>query len=286
MPHGIGNRPRREPVRLVQDQRHAKRRLVGEQAVRHLAVLAERLAVIGGEHHERVASSLRVQHRLQEGPERSVDRRHFAEIWRVAIPRRIRLGRRVREVRLVHVDPRQPRRPRRAGGRGRGRILAPDPLERGGDGVRTAALRDAERDVRLVLRKPIVVDVEAARQTEAGVERKSADEGAGPVVAPAHQRRERLDGGREPEAGVLAHAVAEGVQTGEDVRVRRQRDDTGGAGLGEADAGGGEPIDPRRRGRSVAVGANRVSAQRVDGDQLDVGRGAPLGSSAAAGGGE
>ena len=41
----------------VEDQRHAQRRLVGEQAVRPLAVLAEALAVVGGDDHQRVVGA-------------------------------------------------------------------------------------------------------------------------------------------------------------------------------------------------------------------------------------
>ncbi len=270
--------------RLEKDQRHAQRRLVGEQPVRHLAVLAERLAVVRGEDDERVGVVRAVERRLKEWRERGVGGGDLAEVGRGAISRGERLRRRVREVRLVEVHPREPGRCRARLAGACGAALA-HPLECGGDGRRRRALGHAEGDVGFALGEAVVVDVEAARQAEAGVEREGADEGAGAIAARVEQRRERVGGGRETEAGVFADAVAERIDAREDVGVRRQRHDRRGVGLIEADAGGGEAVDPGGGDRAVAVGADRVGAQRVDGDEEDVARRGPRGRGGAAAGG-
>ena len=265
MLHRVGDDAGGNPMRVVQDQRHVQGRVVGEEAVRHFAVLAERFAVIRRQHNHRVAACRRVEHRLQQRAERGVNRGDFAEVRRAAIPRRERLRRRVRKMRLVHVHPREPRRG-----------VARDPRQRRGDRVGAAPLRNAKRDgAGLVLRKVIVVDVETWRQTEARIERKGADERAGAVVPRAQQRRQRRDLRRKTEAGVFAHAVAERIQAREDGGMRRQGDDGRGAGLGESDAAGRQPIDPRGRRGLVAVGAERIGAERVDGDEEHIGRRAP-----------
>ena len=75
-PFAVDSRLARRDLR--DDQRHVERRLVGEQAVRALAVLAEALAVIGGDDDQR-GTRLRGE-AIEQRPERRVRPRHFAEV--------------------------------------------------------------------------------------------------------------------------------------------------------------------------------------------------------------
>ncbi len=54
---------------------------------RRLAVLAERLAVVRGHHHERVGLPPGCEDRLEQRRERRIGRRHLAEV-RIARPSR------------------------------------------------------------------------------------------------------------------------------------------------------------------------------------------------------
>ncbi len=114
-----------------------------------------------------------------------------------------------------------------------------------------------------------VVGVEARRQAEARVEREGADERAGAEAVVLQPGGERLDAWRQSIAAVLAVAMLKRVQTGKDAGVRGQRDDGLSVGERETDAAGGDGIDVRRA-RRAAVAAERVAAQRIDGDEEDV----------------
>ena len=71
-------------------------------------MVAERFAVIPCDDDERARGRALFEDRRDERRERSVGRRHFAEIRRLAVLRRERLGRRVRKVRVVQVYPGEP----------------------------------------------------------------------------------------------------------------------------------------------------------------------------------
>ena len=99
-------RRRRRRPELGDDQRHAQRRLVGEDAVRQLAVLAEALAVIGGDDDERLARQARQA--IEERAERVVGPGDFAGVRIVGIAPRELLRRLVGRVRIEDVHPREP----------------------------------------------------------------------------------------------------------------------------------------------------------------------------------
>ena len=61
-----------EQARLIDDERHSQRGFVGEHAVRGLAVIAERLAMIRGEHDQRPSVSAAVRIGSSRGSERGV----------------------------------------------------------------------------------------------------------------------------------------------------------------------------------------------------------------------
>ena len=163
MAHRVGHDPRREEPRLIEDEGDPQRGLVGEDPVRRLAVLPERLPVVRREHHERAAGLPRGQDRLQEGAERGVGRGHLAVVGVPAEARGEGLGRVIGVVRLVEVHPAEegpPARRLEPPARERHRVGAPSLLElesRPGEGPDEA----------------VVVDLEAAPQAEPRREREA-----------------------------------------------------------------------------------------------------------------
>ena len=261
MTRRLRNDVRAESSRLKNDQRHFQRRLVRKDAVRRLAVLVERLAVVGGQDDERPAVAAFGDHRIEQRGQRRVGRRHIAEIGVVPEPRSKRFGRRVRKMRLVKVNPQEPwrslRSPRALVGPG---PVGIQPLPGRGDRFDAATLGHTKRGVVFALPVAIVVDVEPASEAEAHVERERADEGRGPIPTRFEHCRQRVGVIGKSESGVLADAVMQRVSARENIGVRRQRDDRGGMGAGEPDAACRQPIDPRRRDNPVPVRADRIGS--------------------------
>ena len=88
-------------------------------------------------------------------------------------------------------------------------------------------------------------------------------------------RRQRL--GERRNLGVDAHAivprtVTRRIATGHQRRVRRQRDRRSRKGAIEAHATGRQPVDVWRPCPAVAVRAEPIGAQRVDGDEDEIAR--------------
>ena len=100
------------------------------------------------------------------------------------------------------------------------------------------------------------------------IERKRGDERRGLEAA-----RVQLGGERRhvwpTRAGRCRARRGRRIAAGEQRRVRRQRDRRGGVGALEGGAALREPVERRRPRPRVAVGADVVGAQRVDGDQHD-----------------
>src|SRR5262245_66185599 len=103
-------------------------------------------------------------------------------------------------MRLVDMDPREP-----------GFLLPSNPIDRGRNRRRTGPLRLAERTPLGPFAVPVVVDIEAAREAEADVERKRAHERARPVALRLEHGRQRRELGWNAEARVLPHAVGKGI---------------------------------------------------------------------------
>ena len=108
MPGGTRIAPRRDAV-APDDQRHLERRLVGEDAVCELAVLTERLAVIGGQHHQR-RTPVAFEEGLEQRRQKAVGGRDLAEVRIVTEVRGKGLGRRIGRVRVVEMHPEETRR--------------------------------------------------------------------------------------------------------------------------------------------------------------------------------
>ena len=132
-----------------------------------LAVLAERFAVVGGDHDQRRAAAGRAGG-FEERSERVVGVGHLAVIGTGRIARVERRRRTVDRVRVEQVHPREP-----AVG------LRFDPGARGGDHRLGRAL--GNREVGRAFRKAeaVIVDIEAVVEPELAVEREGGDEGAG-----------------------------------------------------------------------------------------------------------
>ena len=242
----------------MQDEGHPQRRLVGEDAVSRLAVLAEPLAVIRVRTTSVRPSSARGEHRLEERAERGVGGGHLAVIGRAAGEARgERLRGLVGVVRLVEMDPGEVGRP-------------PSPRSisvRRATVVRARALLLEERGPRGVADEAVVVDVEPPVETEARVERKSAHERPGGVPA----RPSRAWPASPPPPGIGSPRC----------RARRGRSGGGPRGCwrgreasGRCERGPSRSARPSRKDgpstasrRCLAVSAQRVRTQRVDGDE-------------------
>ena len=128
-----------------------------------LAVLAQALAMVAGD-DDRLRARDPVEG-LDDPPELLVHRGHFPQVGVLRVAAAERLGRRVRRVRLVVMDPEEERL------RGSGAQKRECSLGR----LAAGAFRAPGREL-------VVVDVEASREPEAAGERKRRNERAGPVA--------------------------------------------------------------------------------------------------------
>ncbi len=225
-------------------------------------MLAKGLAVVASEEGEDRGAG-RGKERIEERREGRVRRRHLAEVGGVAVLG-VEGGRRlIRRVGLEDVDPKKalPRR------------LPSPPVESAGNGVDAPPLGEGESANVGPLAVLVVVDIEAARQAPSRIERERRDERAGRIAALLQARGERWDVGTELRAGVVAEAVLEGEEPGQDVGVRGERDDVVSPGLREDAPLRREPVEGGRFQPRVAREAGGVRPPRVDGDEDDVGTG-------------
>ena len=144
------------------------------------------------------------------------------------------------------------------------------PAQRPGGGVGGVGLAQHADHGQVAGREVVVVAVEAAVQAVAGVEDQGRDHRAGveaAVLERGSQGRQVLG---QAVGAVVAGAVADGVEAGEDRGVRRQGHRADGHALLEEHALGGQPVEVRRAGTGVAVGADAVGAGGVEGHQQQV----------------
>ena len=165
---------------LGNDERNVKRRFVGEQTVRLLAVLAKRLSVIAGDDDDRRPRG--IAHIVEKRRERRVGRRDLA----VGTAFRRTGCRRAAADDTARAD--RTRAPRRTSGR-----FLCAPIQSRASGTTVVAGRSGMHELSRVARfaESIVVDVEPLIQAETRVERKGGDERAGRVTSLLQNRRER-----------------------------------------------------------------------------------------------
>ena len=241
----------RESRSAPEHERDVERRLVREEAVGLLSMVAECLAVVRGHDEERRAG-LRF------------DLGHSGDFTEIRVRDVIRVERRRGAVGSMTVVEMNPEEAGAAGGAG-------IPALRGRHDVGGAPLGQHEL-VRLeTLRISLVVDVEAPRQAEARVERKPSDERARRVPLRFQEGRERRERIGKTETFVVPHPVLVRIETREDVRVRRERDDVVGVRLCKDDPFRRQTVEVRRRYARVTRVMGRICAKRVDRHEDDVG---------------
>jgi hypothetical protein len=225
------------------DQRHAKRRVVEQHAVRPLAVIAESLAMVAGHHDDRPALERdRVQPLQHSGHLRiGVGDLGVVAGSRVDGDARRRI---VGRVGIVEVEPDEEWslvlgawslvRPRSLV---RPSSLVPYLQPRGraiDDDRRWPFGLEAFGGVRIAW-DLIVVGVESAREAEAAIEHERADERGGAVAGRFEQRGDGWMGRVGLIDAVFADAVLRWKQAGQDRRVRRQRQRHSASSGGESD---------------------------------------------------
>ena len=218
--------------------------------MRRLTVLAQALAMIGGRQHDHRVGRPRPLDRVEKHADLGIGKGDLAIVRPPAEAAQVRLGRRVGRMRIEQVQPEEERP---------GPVLrrGMQPCQGRADGRIRPALDVGQCDRIVAARKCIVVDVEAAPEAESPVDRKARHEG-GRVVARAlellGQRRRR---GAENELGVVADAVHERRDAGQDGRVRGQRQRDVHDGGREAHAARRQCVKDRRGCCPIAVTAER-----------------------------
>jgi hypothetical protein len=246
--------PTQRIVRRPDQQRNAKHRVVDEESVRALAVIAETLAVIAdGDDHGSIQQAARVE-KASDPADLRVDERDLAEVRPAGESVSVRFGRVVRRVRIVKVNPTEEA----------GRSNGLEPRQRVIRDVISRPLHLAQRR-RVVLRQIeiIKVGIEALRDSPRSIEHVRADESTGRESAIAQPLGERRLAVGEKESAVVAHAVGRRKLAGEDRRMRRQRERRRRDRLLEEDPFARKPIEIRRRDAIEAVRVDAIGARRI-----------------------
>ncbi len=223
-----------------------------------LAVLAEALAVIADHRHHPGSAAPPRAETVEQPTHLAVDRLDLALVATARAVARPIVGR----VGIVEMHPQEKRSRGLDGGARR---------ERGVDDRRCRALGIAE--LAGALRgHAVVVEIEAAAESEAAIEHPRADHRQGRVAAAAQQLGQRRDRRRERPLAVVAQSVLIRIEPGEQRRVRRQGQRHRRQGMSEAQPARRQRVEPWRPRRS-AVAARQIGAQSVDGDEQNVGPG-------------
>ena len=210
------------------DQGHPDGGVVDEVAVELLAVVAEALAVVRGQNHQRSIKICTLFQGFAEVADQGVGVGDLALVGAPAILRRKRLRRRVGIVRVVEVEPQKERR---------GLVALVEPAHGFGDGLIARTLHRTEvRILEFTEIEVVEVAVETAPDPPPRVEHEGAHETAG--LSPGGLQRLR-DGRRlvaEEVADVLPHAVPRRIGAGHDRGVGGQGERDRARGVGESHA--------------------------------------------------
>ena len=220
-------------------------------------MFTEAFAVVASDGDDRRARQPARAERLDEPSDLRVRVRNFPIVRIAAGPGQKLRGRLVRRMRIVEVHPHEKRsvgllvQPRH----GRIHHLTARPL------------RFEARTLVGIAPDAIVVSVEPVGQAETTIEHVGADKSARLVTrAFQHARQRDRRRTRREHHPVLADAMSHRQHAGHDRDVRRQGQRHRAPRVVEANAGTGQRID---RGSKAAT--DPVSAERVDGDENDVG---------------
>ena len=256
--HTVGHHRSRRNAWTGQQERHAQRRLVDEDGVRHLAVLSQRLAVVGEHGDHRIGLATGRAKPVEEAPELRVGEGDLAVVEPAGELRPVGLGGIVGCVGVVEMDPDEERPPARVG----------EPPERVVDDLvgRPLGARSGDGALPEVLGE----GVEALPEAEGGGHRVGPDEGRRAVALRLQPGGERLVARVEGKDDVVAHAVHGRIEAGQDRRVRRPGHGYRGLGLLEPRAPRGEGVEGPRARLARAVDADVVGPQGVDGDEEEV----------------
>ncbi len=252
--------PRLELPGGAQQQRHVEGRLVEEEAVGHLAVLAQPLAVVGGHRHHRLAVQALDAELLQDAPHLLVHGGDLAVVGAAGVARGPGGRRGVGGVGVVEVHPEEER----------ARVVLRHPAERPVHHHAPGPFRLQDVAGLRIALDLVVVDLEARLEAEAVVEHEGAEEGAGAVAGAGEQGGEGRGLRTERAHPVVAQAVVGGQQSREQARMRGERERHRRGGVGEPHPLAGQPVEPGGHRLAVAVAADVVGADGVQSDQNEV----------------
>ncbi|MFO0980451.1 MAG: hypothetical protein U1E76_01690 [Planctomycetota bacterium] len=233
-------------ARAAEDEGHVQRRLVDQMAMGVLAVLAQALAVVGGDHHHRVLELAARAQMIEQATQLVIEECDLAIVG----PGRELLAERrgwiVWRMRVVVVCPQEPR-------------------------PRIGVLQPRDGAVGDLIGAPFgahgIVAVEALVETVARRERHARNHRAGAIAGSAQHVGDRGRAFLEPEDAVVAHAVRERPQRREDRRMARQRGGHLRDRVLEQHSGARHGIDVRGGRATIAVAPEMVGARRVERDQ-------------------
>ena len=237
------------------------------------AVLAQALAVVGGEHHQGVGGQPRAPgHAGQQLTDGGVDERHLGVVA-VGLagaaaggqpePAGVGVVEEVGGVRLDVVDP------EKEGAAAAGVVVEPGQgllVEVLGGGLAAEQAQPAPAGEHFAVGGEVLGE---ARQAVA--EGPVGDEAGGDVAVPRQDLGQRRQAAADAEA-VAGGAVLVRVERGEHRGDRRSGQRLDGARGGEAGGTGEQAVEVGAGGAVVAVAREPVRAQGVDGDEEDVGR--------------
>jgi hypothetical protein len=240
--------------------------------MRALAVVAQALAVVAGDHDQRpVAQSGRAE-AFEQTAELRVHVRDLAVVEGSREPRGEGLGRAVRGVGVEVMDP---------GHEGARAVAGPDPGQGRVGRASGPPLVGAGREGGALRRlHAVVIDVEALVQAKARVQDERGDERPGLVSPPARHLGQRHVLRGQVALRVDPDAVAWGQETGQEGGMGGQRLGGHGHRLREADPSGRQAVQDRRGGAPVPVAADAVGARGVERHQEDVEAGRRAGGNA------
>jgi hypothetical protein len=118
----------------------------------------------------------------------------------------------------------------------------------------------------------IVIVGEAARQPELAVEHERADECRRVVAAGGQRLGHRRDIRRQHEVAVVAHAMAERLEAGQEAGMGWQGERHWRQRAFESNAVASQPVEVVGRSAGIAVAAQPIGPRRVERDQQDVRR--------------